>query len=120
MMNGGQIHAAAIFAAELLPGSECSYPFGPEHQVFKVADKMFLLLTELRGEKIITLKCQQEQGELHRAIYDSIHPGYHMNKRHWISVHPGEKITDGLVEQLVNDSWRLVLNGVPKYKHPRF
>lgn len=119
-MDGREIHAAAIAAAERLPGSECCYPFGPEHQVFKVADKIFLLLTELRGEKIVTVKCQQEQGELHRAIYDSIHPGYHMNKRHWISVHPGNTLTQGLVEQLVNDSWQQVLNGVPRYKRPRF
>lgn len=119
-MQGEAIHAAAVAAAELLPGSVCCYPFGPEHQVFKVADKVFLLLTERHGEKIITLKCQQEQGELHRAIYDSIKPGYHMNKRHWISVYPGEKITAGLIAELVNTSWQLVLNGVPKYKHPRF
>jgi len=119
-MDGAAIHKAAIAAAELLPGSECCYPFGPEYQVFKVSGKVFLLLSDLRGESIVTVKCQPEQGELHRAIYSSIRPGYHMNKRHWITVYPGQELTAGLIEQLVNDSWQQVLNGVPQYKRPRY
>ncbi|KQN53405.1 MmcQ/YjbR family DNA-binding protein [Erwinia sp. E602] len=119
-MQGNEIHQAAIATAELLAASACSYPFGPEHQVFKVADKIFLLLTERHGEKIVTLKCREQDGELHRAIYDSIRPGYHMNKRHWITVWPGEKISAALISQLVEESYRLVLEGVPKYRRPKF
>ena len=49
-----------------------------------------------------------------RDMYDSIHSGYHMNKRHWISVYEGEQITEELIEDLVQNSYELVIKTLTK------
>lgn len=73
-----------------------------------------MLKATLRGEPIINLKVDPEQSLLHQAIYPHIKPGYHMNKKHWISVYPGEEITVSLLNSLIEDSWNLVVNKLPK------
>ncbi len=44
---------------------------------------------------------------------------YHMNKKHWISVYAGEDITVSLLNDLINDSWNLVVDGLPKREQLR-
>ena len=117
-MDGKQIQQAVVNVAQALPAAELCYPFGPEYEVFKVRGKMFALLAQVRGERIVNLKCRPQDGELHRVIYDSIHAAYHMNKRHWISIYAGEQITEGLVQQLVEESYDLVVAGLPKKLRP--
>lgn len=117
-MDGQQIRKIAMQIAQEQPEAELCYPFGPEYEVFKVRGKMFALLSQVRGERIVNLKCRPEDGELHRVIYQSIHAGYHMNKRHWISVYAGEQISEGLVKQLVEESYDLVVAGMPKRLRP--
>lgn len=117
-MDGQQIQTLTMQTALALPEAELDYPFGPEAVVFKVRGKMFALMSQVRGERIVNLKCLPEDGELHRAIYDSIHAGWHMNKRHWISIYPGEQITEGLVKQLVEESYDRVVAGLPKRLRP--
>ncbi|WP_455813509.1 MmcQ/YjbR family DNA-binding protein [Pseudomonas graminis] len=117
-MDGQQIQTLTMQIALALPEAELDYPFGPEAEVFKVRGKMFALMSQVRGERIVNLKCRPEDGELHRVIYDSIHAGWHMNKRHWISIYPGEQITEGLVKQLVEESYDRVVAGLPKRLRP--
>ncbi|MCQ4093465.1 MmcQ/YjbR family DNA-binding protein [Erwinia persicina] len=117
-MDGEQIQNIARQVAGEQPEAELCDPFGPEYEVFKVRGKIFVLMSQVRGERIVNLKCRPEEGELHRAIYDSIHAGYHMNKRHWISIYAGEKITEGLVRQLVQESYDRVVAGMPKRLRP--
>ncbi|MBD8163671.1 MmcQ/YjbR family DNA-binding protein [Erwinia persicina] len=117
-MDGEQIQNIARQVAGEQPEAELCYPFGPEYEVFKVRGKIFVLMSQVRGERIVNLKCRPEEGELHRAIYDSIHAGYHMNKRHWISIYAGQQITEGLVRQLVRESYDRVVAGMPKRQRP--
>jgi hypothetical protein len=46
------------------------------------------------------------------------HPGYHMDKRHWITLEGGGTIDEKLVEELVIDSCRLVVAGLPGPDRP--
>lgn len=117
-MDGKQIQQVAAGIAQKQPLAELCYPFGPEYEVFKVQGKMFALLAQVRGERIVNLKCDPENALLQRAIYSSIHAAYHMNKRHWISIYPGEQISEGLVQQLVEESYDLVVAGLPKRLRP--
>lgn len=117
-MDGQQIQKIAMRIAQALPAAELYYPFGPEYEVFKVRGKMFALMAQVRGERVVNLKCRPQDGELHRVIYDSIHAGYHMNKRHWISIYAGEQISEGLIKQLVEESYELVVAGLPKRLRP--
>lgn len=42
-----------------------------------------------------------------------------MNKKHWISVYPGEEISEALLRDLINDSWNLVVDGLAKRDQKR-
>ena len=91
-----------------MPGAVEEYPFGPATTVFKVGGKIFAIAS-LAGDPLdISLKCEPELSELLRAGHDAIVPGYHLNKRHWITVRLGGDAPDVLVRDLVEDSYDLV------------
>ncbi|HEY4615054.1 MAG TPA: MmcQ/YjbR family DNA-binding protein [Citricoccus sp.] len=117
-MNGDRLQALARDRAEELPGAAMSHPFGPEHEVYKVRGKVFMLLTELDGDPVLTLKAEPEDATALRSAYPQIIPGYHMNKRHWITVRPGEGVDAALARELVTDSYRLVVAGLPRDQRP--
>jgi predicted DNA-binding protein (MmcQ/YjbR family) len=43
-----------------------------------------------------------------------VQPGYHMNKKHWITVLMDGSIPDKLVKQWIDDSYQLVVSGLTK------
>lgn len=91
------------------------FPFGAETSVFKVAGKMFALAA-LDGRPLtVNLKCEPENAVRLRAEYPSlIVPGWHMNKRHWNTVTVDGDLPDRLVRELVEDSYDLVVAGLPR------
>jgi predicted DNA-binding protein (MmcQ/YjbR family) len=91
-----------------LAGAEETFPFGPETSVFKVGGKMFALSALKRKPLTVSVKCEPELGEQLRASYEEIEPGYHLNKRHWLTVTCGGAATDELVRELVAGSYDLV------------
>ncbi|MGW7430361.1 MmcQ/YjbR family DNA-binding protein [Streptomyces sp. NPDC054861] len=89
------------------------FPFTPETSVFKVAGKVFAL-SALDAEPLrINLKCEPEEAERLREEHPAVVPGYHMNKRHWNTVTVGG-LPDRMVRELVEDSYDLVVAGLPK------
>nr|WP_296776508.1 MmcQ/YjbR family DNA-binding protein [Rhodococcus sp. (in: high G+C Gram-positive bacteria)] len=90
-----------------LPDAELTHPFGPDIDVYKVAGKVFAVLGGNVGGHRITLKCAPERAEILVGEHEGIAEGYHMNKRHWITVDPAS-VAAGLVEDLVDDSYFLV------------
>ena len=118
-MDGKTLHERAAARAEELPGAELTHPFGPEWDVFKVRGKVFMLQTGVTGEAIVTLKSDPEESHALRSQYPDITPGYHMNKKHWISLHPGGTLEPEVVEELVTESYLQVLeHSVPKSQWP--
>ena len=107
-MDKQSLHETAKRLALELPFVELCWPFGPEFDVFKIGGKIFMLSSELRGVPFINLKSDPQKSLLNQQIYPSIKPGYHMNKKHWISVYPGEEISEALLRDLINDSWNLL------------
>ncbi|MFI2210807.1 MmcQ/YjbR family DNA-binding protein [Streptomyces sp. NPDC020141] len=89
------------------------FPFGPETSVFKVAGKMFALSALDAKPLTVNLKCEPENAVRLRADHSAILPGYHMNKRHWNTVTVGE-LPDRMVRELIEDSYDLVVAGLPK------
>lgn len=104
--------------ARELPATTLEFPFGPEYDVYKVRGKIFMFLTEVRGERIITLKALPSDSMALRDAHEDITPGYHMNKQHWITLHPGGTLNAGMVSELVTESYRLVVAGLPKAQQP--
>ena len=92
--------------------------FGEDWEVWKVRGRVFMLQTEITGESIVILKAAPEDGKALREAHPDVTPGYHMNKKHWITVHPGDTIEPGLVEDLVTESYLLVVEGLPRRQRP--
>lgn len=84
-MNGNTLQEQARERAHELPGAGLEHPFGPDWEVFKVRDKVFMLLTDITGEPIVIVKAAPEDGNALREQHKDITPGYHMNKQHWIT-----------------------------------
>lgn len=116
--HGELLQRTATARADELPDSELTHPFGAEWDVFKVRGKVFMLQTDREGEKIVTVKAHPSDSEALRAQYDDIRPGYHMNKRHWITLHPGGGLEAQLVRELVTDSYLLVVANLPRRLRP--
>lgn len=97
-----------------LSGSEQSYPFGPETLVFKVKEKMFALIGYRNGKYFINLKAIPDNVLFLSEQNESITLGYHMNKKHWVSVELGHIENEGMLEGLVDDSYLLVKSSLTK------
>ncbi len=117
-MQDDQVVAVAAARAEELPGSEVTHPFGPTPDVWKVRGKMFALLGEVAGRPAATLKISPEDGIALREAHAAITPGYHTNKRHWITVVGGDTLDEQLVEDLVTESYLLVVEKLPRAQRP--
>jgi predicted DNA-binding protein (MmcQ/YjbR family) len=103
---------------EELPGAGLEHPFGPDWEVFKVRGKVFMLITEITGEPIVIVKADPEDSRALREQHKDITPGYHMNKQHWITLHPGGDLQKRLVDDLVTESYLLVVENLPHAKRP--
>ncbi|MCR6569190.1 MmcQ/YjbR family DNA-binding protein [Acinetobacter baumannii] len=112
-MNGEQLHRLAIEAARNLPFSEQTHPFGPEYEVYKILEKMFMLTVEVSGVKMINVKCDPYKSQEYQELYPFIIPGYHMNKKHWISIKPHKNLTSDFLRDLIRDSYDLVVKKLP-------
>jgi predicted DNA-binding protein (MmcQ/YjbR family) len=96
-----------------LPGAREEFPFGPGLSVFKAGGKMFALSALTHEPLRVSVKCVPELGEQLRATYQSIVPGYHLNKRHWLTVTADGSVPDVLVADLVEGSYELVVAALP-------
>ena len=89
------------------------FPFGEETLVYKVMGKMFCL-TGVEEFSSVNLKVDPEQGVELREQYPAVQPGYHMNKKHWVTVLLDGSIPDRLLLQWVDISYDLVVLGLNK------
>jgi predicted DNA-binding protein (MmcQ/YjbR family) len=101
-----------------LPATTDERPFGPETAVFKVVGKVFALWDLESDDEGVTLKAQPAYIDALVRDHPWITRGYHMNKRHWISVLFDERTDEALVEDLIVNSYDLVVAGLPRAKRP--
>lgn len=93
---------------------EEGFPFGPDTLVFKVKSKIFAI-TSLNAEFLkVNLKSDPVKAIVLREQYEEIQPGFHMNKKHWNTVKFDGKLSDKLLKELVDHSYTLVFNSLPK------
>jgi len=88
-------------------------PFDENTLVFKVKGKIFAL-TDIDLFDSINLKCDPEEAIELRERYAGITPGYHMNKRHWITVKSDGSVPVKLIYELTEKSYNLVINKLPR------
>jgi predicted DNA-binding protein (MmcQ/YjbR family) len=99
-----------------LPQAVETFPFGEETSVFKTSGngKIFAISALDATPLTVSVKCDPEESLALRAEYPQITPGYHLNKRHWITIVLDGGVQDALVEQLVTDSHALVRPKLPR------
>ena len=95
-------------------GAEETYPFGPGNTVFKVRGKIFAIARLDAEPPHISLKCEPDLAVQLRADHPAITPGYHLNKRHWNTVVVDGSLPAGLLRDMVEDSYDLVVSALPK------
>ncbi|MEU0119641.1 MmcQ/YjbR family DNA-binding protein [Streptomyces bobili] len=117
-MNGTDLHKTAADCAEELPGARLEHPFVPDWEVYKVRGKVFMLMTDVPGRPVVILKADPGEADALREQYSHITPGYHMNKKYWITLESGEGVGKEFVGELVTDSYRLVVAHLPTAERP--
>lgn len=60
------------------------------------------------------IKCPSEQIEELQDRYEGIKPGYHMNKRHWMSVYFDKDVPEKTIKELVRQSYDRVVASLSK------
>jgi predicted DNA-binding protein (MmcQ/YjbR family) len=93
-----------------LPRAELSYPFGEEAAVYKVDDKMFAIVKEKSDPLQVSLKCDPQLATMLRERYETVLPGYHLNKKHWNTVVLTGQLNWQEVQDLIRHSYQLVTN----------
>lgn len=91
-----------------MPNARLDYPFGEDVAVYKVGDKMFALVAEKSTPVQLSLKCDPQLAETLREKYESVMPGYHLNKKHWNTLLLTGQLGWDEVKALIRHSYDLV------------
>ncbi|MCL2843490.1 MAG: MmcQ/YjbR family DNA-binding protein [Oscillospiraceae bacterium] len=96
-------------------GATTDYQPDWEATRYLVGGKMFAMRCgDKEGKPIITLKLEPVFGDLLRQQYEHIVPGYYMNKMHWNSLYLEGDVPDDVVQTMIRESHRLVLQSLSK------
>ena len=90
------------------------FPFGETTLVFRVMNKIFLLVALDAAPLQFNAKCDPEKAIELREAHDAIKPGYHMNKKHWNTVVIDGSISSALIKEMIDNSYNLIVQSLPK------
>ncbi|MFY9228293.1 MAG: MmcQ/YjbR family DNA-binding protein [Candidatus Microsaccharimonas sp.] len=96
------------------PNTWLDFPFGEGTSVYKVGHKatgegkMFAIIADGSKPLRVSLKCDSLLAETLRERYETILPGYHLNKKHWNTIICSGQLSDEEIKDFVVLSYRLV------------
>ena len=90
------------------PGAEETMPFGPDTLVYKVNNKIFLLVGLDSADLRFNVKCDPDKAIELRDEYACVLPGFHMNKKHWNTVVVDGSVSTALLKEWIDHSYTLV------------
>lgn len=97
-----------------LPGTTEDLPFDENTLCFRVCGKIFSIC-DIEEFESINLKCDPVKAiELREMYPGTVIPGYHMNKKHWVTVSMQHNLPDDLIMEWITDSYNLVVDKLPK------
>src|SRR5690348_14456118 len=98
-----------------MPNAIRAYPFGEGVAVYQVSSaadpengKMFALIAESSSPLQLSLKCDPQLSQVLRERYESVMPGYHLNKKHWNTIILSGQLSWEEVQDLIRHSYNLV------------
>ena len=99
--------------SEKMPFGKASSEYDRRLLVFCVADKWFCFVNIDRFD-FCNIRCETARIPGLRSEYESVRPGYHMNKQHWISVCFDSDVPDNVIRDLVRRSYESVVASLPR------
>lgn len=99
------------------PNTWLDFPFGEGTSVYKVGNqatgegKLFAIIADESNPLRVSLKCDPLLAENLRQKYESVLPGYHLNKKHWNTIICSGQLSDEEIKDLAMLSYRLVSGG---------
>lgn len=97
-----------------LPYTTERQPYGPDCLVFEIGGKHFCLI-DLTGQwGFYNIKVDPDYSLDLRGRYTSVRPGFHMNKRHWVSVDFCGDVSEQLHKELIVHAYKQTMKGLPK------
>lgn len=96
------------------PNTWLDFPFGEGTSVYKVSDKekgegkLFAIIADGSNPLRVSLKCDPQLAEHLREKYESVVPGYHLNKKHWNTIICTGQLGDDEIKDLARLSYDLV------------
>lgn len=98
-------------AHDKMPFGKAGSEYDKNLLVFSVMDKWFCFVNVDEFD-FCDIKCDPEESQELRQQYEGIKPGYHMNKRHWISVYFNKDVPDIKIKELVKKSYELIVQSL--------
>lgn len=94
------------------PNTWLDFPFGEGTSVYKTGGrekgKMFALIDDGSSPLRVSLKCDPVLVQTLREKYETVLPGYHLNKKHWNTIILTGQLSDDDVKDLARHSYHLV------------
>lgn len=100
-----------------LPGVWLDYPFGEDSAVYKFgksndgSGKIVAIVQENSKPLRVSLKCDPLLAKNLREKYETVLPGYHLNKNHWNTIICSGQLPDSEIFDLARHSYELVSQG---------
>jgi predicted DNA-binding protein (MmcQ/YjbR family) len=97
-----------------LPNAWLDFPFGEGASVYKIGHKesgggkMFAIIADNSKPLRLSLKCDPLLAEKLRDTYETVLPGWHLNKKHWNTIICTGQIPDDELKGLITLSYNLV------------
>jgi predicted DNA-binding protein (MmcQ/YjbR family) len=95
------------------PGTEECFPFDEDTLVFKVAGKMFLLLSISSHPLQFNVKCDPELAIKLREKHACVSGGYHMNKKFWNTIIIDYSVPRSKLIEWIDHSYHEVIKKLP-------
>lgn len=93
-------------------GAWLDFPFGESTSVYKIKsegdNKMFALIANDSKPLRLSLKCDPLLAEKLRETYETVLPGYHLNKKHWNTIICSGQVPEDELKSLILLSYNLV------------
>lgn len=93
---------------------EQSTPFGDNVLVYKVGNKMFLLLSLDSVPNRVSVKCDPEYALELKEQFNYVIGGYHLNKTHWNTIILKFDVNFEFIKEQIDNSYNLIVNSLSK------
>lgn len=96
------------------PGATADFPFGEEHEVFKVRGRIFAVLHVEEAPIKATFKTEPDLAALLRDQYPSVCPARYFDKRYWSTLTCDGSVPEDETLELLDTSYDIVFGTLRK------